>query len=579
MVKMFAESVLELTDPHSPASYRHRTLSTTAKALELREQISEVKSRIVPTPVLNPMIAEYAESVSSDPIVSEILLKKVIPQRSLLFAEQDSLERMTGALRIFAEAIESNYIEFAEELILKLCLSTKREKVKLRQCTDLYVSHLIGLGISREYLYITALREFSSVEVMDDGISNLRKFFDVSSGGNQSYHFAFNMQKEACKFLSGIFPIVTANNLDELPPYFKYSMRGVQDIEETGPFVVVSDFPGRDPFTSARGFRTILDMVQAFLFVFPDGTKWKAPQTGCAYDPLSGAVYRVPMNEFVNEGAQVKDKRSHSLLISKMTKFTFERLNARGIKSGRKIMSALQAASAASRIRENDVRLLSIWSAFEALLPIPMKDGEITVRINHFAKYLAPLASARYVRNLFYNMYSDLNTHYRKQVNLFLDDNCSGKSRFQKFLSVFFLDQAKRMEFTSIFADSELLKYRAHDLHKLASDPIALQKRVQDHERRVFWQLHRIYRVRNMIVHSAQPARFTPHLTENAFGYFKALIACLVEVGERVEVTDSDALLDLCIAMCEEHKEKLGSMKDKSARDFMDFAAKGPFGS
>jgi hypothetical protein len=240
-------------------------------------------------------------------------------------------------------------------------------------------------------------------------------------------------------------------------------------------------------------------------------------------------------------------------------------------------MSALHAASSASKIKENDARLLSIWSAFEALLPIPMKDGESITRITHFVEYLSPLISARYTENIFRCFYNDLNKEYRNQLRNFIKAYGSGRNNFDKFIGLFFAEQSVTRAFTAIFSDSELMLYRAHELFTLANDPSALLRRIEAHETRVGWQLHRIYRMRNMFVHSAARTPFASQLTENALEYFKALISSLVEVGEMTMIVESDALIDVCIAMCEEHREKLRGLKDDSGRKFLECAVKGPF--
>lgn len=577
MVKMFAESVLELTNQFSMASYRHRTLSSTAKAGELRFYIGEVGKRHLPKPSLDPMIEEYDDAVETDPILNHILSDKGIPLRAIKVDKKSSLEQMRASLRIFFEVAAPVYARTAEDLIRALCERGKPDKSLLRRYADLYISQLVSARLSREYIHICAKQEFAIISVEGNELGALCAFLRRMATREDGFEILLNMQKAACQFIEGTIPAKIYNAPGDLPDRFRLSISSVKDIDQAGPFVIVTPIPGGDPYSAARSFKYFLDMLQSFLFVFPDGKKWTTPTVSCVYDPLTGGVFRVPLFEFVNEGNLIRDAKFHRELISRMTKFTFDRLGSRGQNSSRKVVGALQAASAASRISENDARLLSIWSAFEALLPVPMKDGESIVRITHFVNYIAPLAAAQYMRNLFKGLHDDLVKNYKGVMNSFLDKNGTGANRFQKFVSLFFSDDATKLAFTALFQDSELLLSRAHELDKIANDPGQLLRRIEAHEERVSWQLHRIYRARNMIVHTARNAQFTPHLIENAFSYFRALVGALVEVADRVQVSDSDALFDLCLAMSVEHKEHLKLARDGVPSEFLRVALRGAF--
>lgn len=66
----------------------------------------------------------------------------------------------------------------------------------------------------------------------------------------------------------------------------------------------------------------------------------------------------------------------------------------------------------------------------------------------------------------------------------------------------------------------ELLKYRTYCLFKTFDDPRNVYHVLAEHQKRVEWQLHQIYRARNSIVHSGQTPAFAPVLVVNAHDYF-----------------------------------------------------------
>jgi hypothetical protein len=563
---MFGECILELTNLYSIPSHRHRSLSTTAKARELMRSIRDVGKRMLPKPSLRPMIEEFEESVDADPIVRSILERNHIPRAALNISETDSLEKMIASVEIYLDLVAPAYASEAEDLIVKLCDSTKIQKSQLRTIADLYVSHLVGVSLSRETLHIIAKREFGICQV-DDPMLALKEFFRALSTRSSHYDILVSASEEVCGYLATSLRPEVYKKRNDLPDRFRLACFGRNGSSSDGPFILLRDLPGADAFLAVRNAKYLLEVLHSFLFVFPDGTRWINPEFCYVYDSREGAVFKASMVDFINEGGLIRSKKAHSELIQKMAVFAFDRSDALSRRSGVKLASALLAASAASRVVENDARLLSIWSAFEGILPYPLKDGEGTVRINHFANYITPLATDRYIESLFKSFMNDLARNYMKKFLSFIDRNGVGNNRFEKFVSVFYLEDAIKAAFTSIFSDSEILLYRAHELDGIANDSSKLKAKVLAHERRVAWQLHRIYRARNMIIHSARSAPYFPQLTENAFGYFKAMTTILVEAGGKFRVSNSDALFDLCLALCERKRVEINEAGKKNARE------------
>lgn len=556
MVKMFGESIIELTNKYSTPSYRHRSLSTVAKGQELNRSIADVRLRRLPKPSLKPIIEEYVHSITLDPIVARLLETIDLPVDAISLSYQDSLEKMAAAIRIFRNTVAPAYTTTAEGLILDICSGPKIAKSLLRQVADLYVSHLVSGHVSRDMLHIISKREFSIADPTD-ALTSLNGFFSELSKKPERYDVLISASERVCSYLStSIKPEIYLRRRD-LPHWFRSACFGRNGSKENGPFIVITDLPAADAFQAAKNAKQMIELLHSFLFVFPDGTKWSPPENFYVYESKSGAIYKAPMIDFINEGEIIKSKKTHDELIQKLTEYAFGREDQLQRTSVIKLANALLAASAASRVIESDARLLSIWSAFEALLPHPMKDGEGTVRINHFADYITPLATTSYVGGLFRSLYRDIAKNYTKQFLSFLDKNGIGSTRFDRFLSLFYADPAIKSSFTSIFQDSELLLHRSHELHELANNSDKLKQRISDHRQRVSWQIHRIYRARNLIVHSAKSKAYHPQLTENAFLYFKEMTALLVKAGGKFKIPDSDAIFELCLALCKEKDRKI----------------------
>jgi len=66
----------------------------------------------------------------------------------------------------------------------------------------------------------------------------------------------------------------------------------------------------------------------------------------------------------------------------------------------------------------------------------------------------------------------------------------------------------------------ELLRNRTYTLHEIFSSPELCIDFLERHQKRVSWQLHRIYRARNEIVHSGANPSNSINLLSNAHDYF-----------------------------------------------------------
>lgn len=91
---------------------------------------------------------------------------------------------------------------------------------------------------------------------------------------------------------------------------------------------------------------------------------------------------------------------------------------------------------------------------------------------------------------------------------------------------------------------NSLLKYRTETVYKILNDMGALKDKVKNHHDRVEWQIQRLYRIRNEIVHSALQNEtslimYIEHLYDYLSTYITEIVTC---ISERREGTLEEAL-------------------------------------
>lgn len=568
-IKTFAERVIELTDKYSIDSYRHRTLSTSDKAVELKKWTRSVREKLIPKVTLDKMIEEYEASLVSDPIVEDICRVNRIPIESLKIKANFSLEKMDASLNLYISLVYPKYIATSVSMIAKTASNGLTGKRKMMRLAEYFIPHIISTGKSREFIHLSAKREFLLCPDEASETERLDGFMAEVLRGPRDYDILINCDRifaeHICEFL-GKKHIIWR----DLPNFFKHSINS-----HKGVFVHLT-YRGNDPFSVVRSVKFLTELIQSFSVIVPMNKNFRPVRMMYTFDGTTGEVYKVPPEEFVNFGTVVWDKAKRTQSMKELADFALGSRSDNVNSSTLQIVNALITASSASQLTNQNACLASIWSAFEGLLPVPMKDGQKSTRITHFADIIAPLATTSYVNELFRGMYSDLAKNFPSEFHSFIDNHGTGKNRFNKFLSVFYLNSTLQREFTEIFSECHILRIRAMTLCELANNPSKLRKVMQDHDKRVLWQIHRIYRERNNIMHSAASSKYSRSLIENSFSYFKEMVITLIRVSQRYGIRDVDTLIELCLALSNENREALLKYKDDQGREALSHAVLGP---
>lgn len=90
--------------------------------------------------------------------------------------------------------------------------------------------------------------------------------------------------------------------------------------------------------------------------------------------------------------------------------------------------------------------------------------------------------------------------------------------------------------------DHALLGFRVYSLWKTISNPFELAKELKLTSKRVEWQLYRIYRARNLIVHEGEEVPHVARLLENLHYYFSVTLSRILhsmQANPNWDVADS----------------------------------------
>ncbi len=176
-------------------------------------------------------------------------------------------------------------------------------------------------------------------------------------------------------------------------------------------------------------------------------------------------------------------------------------------------------------------QLVNIWTALETITP----EGHSGSTISNVTKGVLPFVGINYMSRLTRCLLGDLLRWNRGRT--FKSVKAAACNEGDNLLLQFFClltlkeNETILADLFDSLGDFHLLRYRAFSLHSTLKSRTKTLKAVEDHERRVIWQLHRIYRTRNLIVHRGQLPSFTKTLVVNAHDYFDQVFELTCHLG------------------------------------------------
>ena len=262
------------------------------------------------------------------------------------------------------------------------------------------------------------------------------------------------------------------------------------------------------------------------------------PATDVLVLPQGGDFQLVRVTPAAHFG--LKPRRNYSEL-------TRGRLLAIGDRIDGRIANALEAHTIALAADDAKISLLNLWTALETLTG-PIGPGSIGTRV---ADKISPIIAWRRADKIVTSLTISLNSFckvlsVKRDPALFpasnshwvsTDDVCTaitGPSGNPTIKHIF-----------SIIGDrSPLLSYRFLEAWGDFSDPATLKSRFASSQSRVKWQLLRIYRARNLLVHQGKTHRVVWRLLQNAQYYLSTALGRVLHDLCSQETWDVDRSLE-----------------------------------
>ena len=526
---MFAQLMAEMLTNTSFESFRVYSLDSVARLREALSAIRDVKLDRVPRQSLTPILDEIIWSLEKDPVVKQLAGHEIDAlQRTT--NPNASLDLLAANIKLINRLIASNYKSALEQKIVEL-FSDSKQRVKFRQTIGFYCSHLINAGYARPHILELVSQHFFETDFATIGSDDLIAFFKKFDSSKKNFTVFTAVSEQFGNYLRKLgFTILSFNGC---PPEIEQALNTPLHVHLS--LVLARKSDRLDGYRAVDSSHVVLNSTRALTYLAPEGMpcQWSNEMYVLEGEASTGRTISRAGISFDKpyEGRLTAGRRLRGI-----TNYSNRILQNFDGRSTIRLMNSISTSALARTSPNIENQLTSLWSSVEVLLSEPQKP---TPRIVHYCDHLVPCICLRHVRRQFVAVYDELLISYRKKFNsiIFAESHSSVSDAHTTFANILCLPENKhlRERLLQLCADNPLALHRIWKLQRDYGTPANAIASIKGHGKRVEWQIHRIYRARNSVVHSGKTPSYLESLILNLAEYYRSTITTLVHRARKDE--------------------------------------------
>lgn len=394
---------------------------------------------------------------------------------------------------------EHEYYEKLRACICQIVKDNKEsEQRKLFRLTKALLTELINIGYDSRYIYSVMKTLFWEPVENVQSPEEIEKFFSYFSLERVDYSVVLKVNKiKMAKIVENIedlsFEELKTKSEDILEKRF------LKKKKNEGHLVLkVKDL---DPYTAAKHAIRIINTNSSFYRMMDHDYRYEVSNVQCGVYEEASFVY-IPTEKSAVEHSKKPSKTQIKNYLN-VSDQAIERLATnKSIEDALSIISAVQFHSHALDSKSQENQLLDFWAIFESVLDISNK--HTSDRINQVCIHLIPILKRRYVYSLILQLCEDIK-NFDEEYYVRVTQGCV--SEMDKVVKIFKIislpdQEENRNELCDKCKEFPLLKERIEYYAETFLTLKSTYEFVEKHAERVKWQIMRIYRNRNLIIHN-----------------------------------------------------------------------------
>ncbi|HKM44652.1 MAG TPA: hypothetical protein VJY12_04255 [Dysgonamonadaceae bacterium] len=528
---LFAQMIDELLFEFTLDTYKPSAMNS---SLLIREAIlthKAVEAGTIQKPNLGHVLNELCENLDKDIIAHSLLSVDIKGIKAILKNPKSSGSSILTCIRLLENQIPLNrYKSKNEELLIKYICGDQNPS-KIRYFTRSYITTLLNSGYSEKYIQEISRSYFHYSDDRIFGSAAIEDYLELFNKETQEYFVIYRAPMYFKHFVKGASKL-SITVTDEVADFGNIIDRFNFKLNKNEIYMQAK-CTAKEPHAAKKHADIMIEQLQTLIGLYHHKEAPKPILEGLVVFPDKKNGKKIsshfnPMHKCRDLKAGVAARRLEMFMDGfSMEKASFYKFNR---------SAELHALALGSDSVEN--QLINLWIALESL--IPSKDDDKVSQIEHISKSIMPFLNLGYIQKITTRLSKDLllwNAGKIKEILRQID----GNGVMEKICYLLALEKYKplRVDLSNSFGDFHLLHERYKYLEFLFSSPANFVSTLESHTQRVDWQIRRIYRARNMIVHDGVTPSYVEILIENTHDYLDSIFSSLMALASQEYILNS----------------------------------------
>lgn len=558
----FAQRVAELTYMYTRESYRVSTTTVPFLARECLAVIEDHRTFELHISGVERVLAELKRRSQQNILVQKLAR---MPLDFYFSHEISNLSQIEDCIRVFSK--ELSPLKYVKEACDGILQAAANEKEKINFLASELICTLVNLGVSQDYIYQENCRIFFK-DPKPEGSNRIDAFIQMARGFSVDaplFSAIIPIKAGIVEINEGILKLFRAQIVNEIPEEFIAPPEFVAETQ--GKHLLFITAVRSSDYQSAAKLlkRNVVRLHDLLGLFYHKGSNEVGPCILIVKNghPDTSVLVRSDQNlmQMISDNPKTLAARKLETMIKTLRLPSGE--------DSEKFFRVVDfhGMSLGSPIPEN--QLINLWTSLETIAP-SLKGKSI---IGSVCKGALPIIGIQYISRTFLTVARDIKRWDNKKFKSALKEVVNGNGIVEKtFLLI--CDSNYDTHCKSLLAemkDFPLLKYRIFNLNKRFKSGKSAAAEIRLHMTKAEQQLHRIYRARNSIVHSAEKDQLTENLIISAHEYFDQIFSATVELCSKPLMFDnyrdafnySDMAFNSYIKVLDELNEASVSEADK----------------
>lgn len=520
----FAQRMEELLFPYTLDSHKPNALNPPSLCKELLRLLDESEAGRIHSNNIDHVLDELRWQVKHDPVTKKLL--DFDPIRYMPSTQNSNYLQLRTRIEVLERTLNPyRYLDTCHQLLhTAICKPAKKD---IDTIARTLVTTLVNIGFNKRHLYAKTINFFyrghtpkiSSPDQINDFLQLIYPYIHDYEVYFLATKTALTAQEPLDKFRIEV--------VERPPDVIHEFSRRIKFAPETDQvYLKVDSIRAHDPVSARIRAEHRLDSMRNLLTFFHHNhdLKWRPRAV------LKQCCLSEPVVTTSQRNAMEKSFDYDSVEGANALNWLLENFNIKGNSRTRfRTAMDLHGICSSTEIPEN--QLLNLWTAIETIVPAQFDKN----KINNVISSINPFIQLSYIRKLIDRFTSDL-LFWNASVTYSILNKVTPRGEYPLPIKILFLlslseNQERLDNLYDALRDFHLLRYRAFTLCENLSKPKNIKALLDRHETKIAWQLRRVYRTRNIVVHQGKVPPYMETLIENMHDYLDLTLAQIIELS------------------------------------------------